>query len=277
MKFFKLLRFDLHHGILKRYKTILLMCIIVILACFDLINKLKSFEYTHYTYGEFLFYIFGGIKEYIPSPSESFPIPFLFLLWHMTILYFTSHYMYDDLTGFGQNLIYRFKSRTKWWLAKCIWNVLYVAAFYIFSLIAVLIFSKISGADTSLEVLNKSEIFIIGQYQIFSDIYPVTIELLVLPMFISITVSLLQMTLSLIVKPLISYILSSVIFIASAYYQTPYLLGNYAMAIRSDSIVTNGVNATAGVIFALCVSAVSVISGIFIFRRYAIMNSKEEN
>ena len=77
--------------------------------------------------------IFGGIKEYIPSPNDPFQIPYLWILNHLLILYFTLHYASDDLSGIGQQMIYRAGGRIKWWVSKCIWNFTSVVSYYIVS------------------------------------------------------------------------------------------------------------------------------------------------
>ena len=79
--------------------------------------------------------------------------------------------------------------------------------------------------------------------------------------------SLVQMLLCLVIRPTFSYILSVIVMISSAYYLSPALLGNYAMALRSDKVVTNGVPLTLGIVYSLVLIVLSVVLGSFIFHK----------
>lgn len=275
MKFFKLIKFDLYQGAFKQYGKFIIIFIFLIISCLDFYVQLKAFYVTEYTYGHFLLYIFGGMKEYIPSPSEPFPVPYRWLLWHFLVLYFTLHYMHDDLTGFGQNLIYRCKSRTIWWISKCIWNAIYVSSFYIIGWITVFVFSVLCKAKMSFDITPIPMLLSFGEKQIISEHYNLLFQLTILPLLVSIAVSLIQMTMSLIIKPMLSFVISAVIYISSAYKLVPWLLGNYAMAVRSDLTISNGINSKIGAIFSVLLSLCSIIIGILLFKKYSILNSKE--
>lgn len=275
MKFFKLIKFDFAQGVFKQYVKFIIIFLFVVISCLDFYAQLRAFNCTGFTYGHFLLYIFGGIEEYIPSPSKPFPVPFRWLLWHFLILYFTLHYMHDDLTGFGQSLIYRCKSRTMWWLSKCVWNAVYVFAFYVIGWITALGFSVICKAEISFDITPMPMLLSFGEKQIVCEHYDLIFQLTVLPLLVSVAVSLVQMTMSLIIKPMLSFVISAVIFISSAYKLSPWLLGNYAMAVRSDTAVVNGLSETVGAVFSAFISICGIIIGICIFRKYSILNSKE--
>jgi len=128
MRFFKLIKYDLSYGIfnLKNLIKYIIFILFFTVACFELSGRLMGIssyqDVSGISAGDHLFYIFGGMKEYIPSPSDPFQIPYLWLINHLLILYFTLHYASDDLSGVGQQMIYRAGGRIKWWVSKCIWN-----------------------------------------------------------------------------------------------------------------------------------------------------------
>lgn len=276
MKFFNLLRFDFVNGIIKQYKKFILITLLILTACVGFHELLQSFELTGASYGDFLLYIYGGIKEYIPSPNERFPIPYLWLLWHMAILYFTLHYMYDDLTGFGQHLIYRCPNRKIWWFSKCVWNISFVVLCYILGFAAAAIFVWSSHGKMTFEISSfMPQLLNFGNFTVFNGEQNLTAHLTILPLLVSIAVSLLQMTVSLLVKPTLSYIVSCIIFISSAYCFSPFFIGNYAMAVRSNLIIGNGMNCLAGIIFSIGISITGIVVGSYIFGRYPILNNKE--
>lgn len=276
MKFFSLIKFDFIYGTVRNYKKIILLALLILFSCFAFRNLITSFEITDFTLGDCMFYIYGGMKEYIPSPSEAFPIPYMWLLNNLLMLFFTLHYMYDDLTHFGQNVIYRCKSRFAWWFSKCLWNISVTMLFYITEWVIIFIFSLFSGAEMTLKISSFIPQFIdFGGNQIVTDNYNLAVELLLLPLFVTISCSLLQMMLCFIIKPTFSFIVSVIVYVSSAYYLSPYLIGNYAMTVRSNEVITNGVNSFTGIIFAVGLTVFSIAAGAMIFRKYSILNSKE--
>ena len=123
MKFIKFFKFDIRYGIINQYKKYLLFSFLIILAFFEFRSNQISSENYSFSLMDSILYIYGGIKEFIPTGGETFKIPYLWLLNHILILFFTLNYMHKDLVGFGQQTIYRSGSRTQWWLSKCFWSI----------------------------------------------------------------------------------------------------------------------------------------------------------
>ena len=246
------------------------------LASLEFTSDLASLELSQYTYGDYLLSIFGGMREYIPAPGEPFQIPYLWLINHIGILYFTLHYMHDDLEGFGQQMILRSGNRTAWWLSKCVWNTAVVVLLYFIAWWTVFLFASANHAAWSFEISPfMAEIMVIGPYRIPRADWPVALEITFLPLLVTLAVSQVQMLLCLAVRPTISYVISIVLFISSAYYLSPFLLGNYTMALRSDKMVSNGVSETLGIGLCLILILVSIVLGIMLFQKYNIL-SKED-
>ena len=113
MRFFKLIKYDLSYGIfnIKNLIKYIIFILFFTVACFEfngIINNIISYQdIAGASLGDVMFYVFGGMREYIPSPNEPFTIPYLWFLNHLLILYFTLHYASDDLSGVGQQMIYR--------------------------------------------------------------------------------------------------------------------------------------------------------------------------
>ena len=82
------------------------------------------------TWGDYLLCLFGGMEP----PRGLFQAPFLWLLLHLGILFFTLPYLRGDLGGLGQQLLLRAGNRTAWWLSKCLWNAAAVVLFYLIAL-----------------------------------------------------------------------------------------------------------------------------------------------
>ena len=118
------------------------------------------------------------------------------------------------------------------------------------------------------------DIICFGYNDLGYDTWDIAIEVMFMPFLVTLALSILQMALSLVFKPAFAFIFSSVLLISSAYYMTPFLIGNFAMAVRSSKVVSNGLNLTDGIIAALVIIALGVVIGILAIRRHNIL-SKE--
>lgn len=279
MKFFSFLKFDIRHGIFSRdlYKKLLIWIIFFLLGCLEFYSILASFEYADHSLGDNFLYIFGGMEEYVPDPSNPFRIPYLWLINHILLLYFTLHYMHDDLTGYGQHTIYRSGRRGYWWISKCFWNIGMIIFFYLSAWVIILIISCFFDARLSFNISPyMSSLMNFGSKQIVTSSWELTIEITLLPLLVTLTLSLFQMVLCLIIKPIFSYIISVIILVSSAYYLSPMLVGNYAMALRSDKVVTNGLNTLSGILYSAFFIIACIVTGSIIFSKCNILNKEIE-
>lgn len=71
----------------------------------------------------------------------------------------------------------------------------------------------------------------------------------------------LQMLLTLWFRPIICFLISAIIMLASAYFCAPVFIVNYAFCIRSNEILTNGFSFTFGVLYALALSLLCILIG----------------
>ena len=272
------IRFDLTYGLFKRgmWTRYILWFALFALFSLEFSGRLASLELSQYTYGDYLLYIFGGMREYVPAPSEPFQIPYLWLINHIGVLYFTLHYMHDDLEGVGQQMIVRSGNRTAWWLSKCVWNTAVVLLLYSIAWGAVLLLAGANHAIRSFEISPfMAEIMVVGPYQLPKSDWSITGEITFLPLLVTLAVSQLQMLLCLVIRPIFSYVVSVTAFIASAYYLSPFFLGNYAMALRSSKIVSNGVSRITGIGICFLLILTGIVLGSVIFAKYDIL-SKED-
>ena len=281
MRFFKLIKYDLGYGIFNIKNLIKYILIITIfsVSCFDfngaIISLGVSMDIAGVSIGDWLLYIFGGIKEYSPLSGESFVLPYLWILNHLLILYFTLHYASDDLSGVGQQMIYRAGGRIKWWISKCIWNFVSVISYYLVSFSVITVFCLLRGCDMSLTFSSFMRyVMYFGSMDLGYETWDIALEVTLMPFLVTLALSIFQMALSLVFKPAFAFIFSSVMLISSAYYLTPYLIGNFSMAVRSSKVVSNGVNLTDGIIAAVLMIIIGIIIGILAIRRHNIL-SKE--
>lgn len=278
MKLCNHIRFDLTYGLFRRemWAKYIIWLGFFALASFDFAGELVSIETIQYTYGDYLLRIFGGMREYVPAPGEPFEIPYLWLINHVGILYFTLHYMHDDLEGVGWQMILRSGNRTGWWLSKCVWNAAAVVVLYLIAWGTVSLLAGLNHAVWSFEISPfMAEIMAPGPCQLISASWQVALEITILPLLATLAVSQVQMLLCLIVRPAVSYVVSIVLFLSSAYKLSPLLPGNYAMALRSDKIISNGVSQMTGIEIHLFLILASVVLGNLLFQKYNILNKED--
>jgi hypothetical protein len=278
MTFIKLAYYDLKNGFLQEYKKFLLVPAAFSVFCFTLYfsHVRRMGTGTVGSLGDFLLYIFGGMKEYIPSKTEAFRFPAIWILLLLFLAYITLYYPYNDLMGYGQNVLVRSAGRRRWWLSKCVWNMLSVAAFFVLGWLTVFLFCLLSGMPLSLEISKYmyDSIFVLNSE---TALYPklITGALLGLPLLSMVSISLLQMLLSLWIKPIYSFGVTAVILLSSAYYLQPFMIANYAMPIRNAAVVANGVHLHTGTAVMALLGIAASVSGGLAFKQYDIINKED--
>lgn len=275
--FFKLLRYDLKEGILREYKKYLLFFFIFIVFCFDLTYKFSLLPIeAESSYFDYVLYAFGGMKPYDPAGSDPFPFPIIWLAIHLLIGYFTLYYPYNDLMTVGQNILIRSGGRRSWWLSKCLWNMLSVVCCFALAWGAILLFCLAAGVPITNTIFPE---LLYSIFEIDDNVPALTgafwIPLFVLPLLVSLALNLLEMTLSLFLKPLFSFGVYAVVLLSSAYLFTPYMIGNFAMPIRSHMILSNGMTSRMGIMIAGVLIVLCIAVGSIYFKRYDILNNDE--
>lgn len=276
--FYKCLKYDLKCGLLKEYKKYIVAIGLFIIIGFDFFIKMS---YIEITVPDYLFYLFFGMEEYVPSPGNKFRFPALWVAVILYVSYITLYYPYKDLNGYGKNILLNTQSKKTWYLSKCMWVTVSTIIYFVIGFVVLSLFAIISGAEITADVSSNAVIklipFITTEQNLFYNdaiYYKVTILHFVLPIIICVMNNLLQLFLSLFIKPFFSFIFTVSYTIASAYYLKSFMLGNYAMIARSNIFIDNGVNFTNGLIISLGVILVVIISGTALFSKQDILNKE---
>ncbi len=216
-------------------------------------------------------YLFKGIKVYIPSQDDPFKIPFEWLTIQALIGLLIIQYPTQDLYSYGMQILIRTKKRISWWLSKCIWNVVTILIFYILCFIISFAFSAIFGELSILPNENVNA-FVSGinltNIKFNLDFYATVI---VLPILTTVAISLLQMTLSFFLNPIISYLGVTCIMASSTYYHSIFLVGNYNMILRNQPIYSEGFGQLIIIIIDLLIIFVSIFVGLVRFKQIDIL------
>ena len=277
--FYKCLKYDLKCGLLKEYKKYIVAIGLFIIIGFDFFIKMNDIEIT---VPDYLFYLFFGMEEYVPSPGNKFRFPALWVAVILYVSYITLYYPYKDLNGYGKNILLNTQSKKTWYLSKCMWVTVSTIIYFVIGLVVLSLFAIISGAEITADVSSKVVIkfipFITTEQNLFYNdaiYYKVTILHFVLPVVICVMNNLFQLFLSLFIKPFFSFIFTVSYTIASAYYLKSFMLGNYAMIARSNIFIDNGVNFTDGLLISLGVILIVIISGTVLFSKQDILNKED--
>ena len=163
-----------------------------------------------------------------------------------------------------------------WWFSKCVWNVSSVIVFFLLGWLVMLAGTLLMGGPMSMELSSGMQAVLkLNSNFYMSWVNSLALETILLPPLVMVALSLLQMTLSLFIKPFYSFIVTTSILLVSSYYLSPFLIGNYAMPLRSDRLLEDGVNLTVGIWFAVAVIVISIVVGEIVFQRRDILKGEQ--
>ena len=285
--FFKILKGDIKNGIFSLWKNYLITFLIFIFFSLLFFLTRRVTEYINpdiitqnVTFGDYLLHIFAGnsISNFqtldIINGSISFEMPSLWFFLMIWLLYITLQYPYRDLCGFGKHIIIQTERRHYWWFSKCIWAVLSVLFYFLLAFAAILIFSSITGGTPVIDIADFSPYDYVSDIDFIQSPPFNMLPSLAITILVSIALVLAELVLSLIIGPKYSYILLAGGVIASSYSTNPFLLSNYAMAIRNVSFVKNGLNFSSGTILSIAIILICVIAGYFMFKNLDILSGE---
>ncbi len=261
-----LIKHDLMVGIGYSWKKFIPIIMIMILACAQFYQETQLYlEATHQdlslSMADYLVDVFKGMEIYIPSKDDPFQIPAIWLLLNVYLAYLVASYPAKDMASFGQQIMIRSQSRRKWWLSKCLWNIITVLVFYSLIFATIFVFSLLTG-EVTLVMHNE----INEQVSEITTSHFTTGKLLevvgVLTILTSMALSLLEMLLSFLIKAVYSFTIIVVVLSISAFYCHPLLIGNYLMIMRNNFIISNqGVDSAQGMVISLLIILLSTTIG----------------
>ncbi len=280
--FFKLLRYDLLNGILFQWKRYLIAFMMFALFCGDLFLKWENMKvvseemrYNTPSFGDYLVNGVAGMPEFIPTPQTPFIFPALWVLFYAVLFYFLLAYPYQDLLGFGKGILAASGKRSLWWLSKCVWSILSVALYFLLFYGAAALFTVCSGGRFTLAVSDYlPELLGVGSFEIQGPVTELMPVLFTLPFMVAAALTGIQMTLSLFMKPFYSFCVVISYLLTSAYYQTPFLLGNYAMLLRSQAWPLGAMDFKMGIILSIGMTTIGILVGGYYFGKYDIINKE---
>jgi len=167
------------------------------------------------------------------------------------------------------------KNKSLWWISKCLWNIIAVASCYLIGFGILYILCLLTGKNNTME-LNPTifySAFNANLANTSSTDSELLLYLCILPSVVGITINLLQMTLTLFVKPIFAFIASCVYFIVGMYYANPIMISNYAMPVRGKVIGIYNFSFSSGVSICLAFCIAAVLIGVYRLNKMDIVNN----
>lgn len=276
---FNFLGYDIRQGFRRNKYKLLIILLIAVSSCIELyLYKRMYYSQTDVpqaTYMDYLFFILRGRRPYDPETELRFIFPARWILIYLYLLYATLYYPYKDLlNSIGNHLLVLGRSRRWWWISKCIWNILFVmcyfAAIYAATFSFCIIMNEgITGSITESLAVNLMEA------EFVSDGSMLAIYTVFVPVLTAIALSLLEMFLALFIKPFFGFCTAAVLLLVSSYFFSPWLIGNYAMPMRSVYALESGVTFQNGIFLNLAVIVCCILGGAKVFKNYDVISMTE--
>lgn len=270
MSWFRLLRHDLRAGLLRR--RYLAVPLLFAVGCF-LCRMGISGQTSPGSWMDYILFCFKGMRPL--TGASGFELPIGWFLIFAGSLFLQLDYLLEDLTEAGQQVIVRTGSRRSWYLSKCLWNLLTCGFIMALGLVTALVFALASGGSAELTNTGEVTMRTLGVYVEA----PLTVAQalwigVALPYLTVAAFSQLQMTLCLFCKPIISFLATVSLLVASLLFSTPWLPGNGAQTCRSALL---GGSLEPWLLTAVCMAVLlgSVIAGVIRFDRMDLLRYEE--
>ena len=214
------------------------------------------------TWGDYIAYMLAG--AYVPLPDSQtpyqFPAPWMLAL--LAIAFMTLGYPYENMIGVGKHVMLLSGSRSTWWLSKCMWVAVHATSFFISAFGVSFVFVVLTGGSLSLVVTTG----LANAMYLSSYTYTAGASVAgfcVCAFLALLAICLIQLLLSIMIRPMLSYVFTVVDLFAWAFYARDWLLGGFIMSIRVDGLAHDGLSPVVGSVLSgivvVCVALVGMI------------------
>ncbi len=273
MKLFKVLRYDMQRNKFNFIKYLLLTCVafsfFYLLFVFDSFHQFAYFltgpdkiDELNLSVGDGILFELGGsllLPNNIQKRGISFPASFF--LSNILVLYFTLNYLIDDLNHGGIQIFTRLGNMKTWLRSKCILNIITVISYYVLGFI---IFGFLCFLNNKIMSLQpNADVFSVNFHAIYkptSD-WKLFIAFFIQPAVVMLCLSILQMTLTLFIKPVYAFTAICIYIMLGVFFVNPAFLSNYAMPLRSSAIGIYNFDFLSCFLICLVIIILSIVTG----------------
>lgn len=270
-RFRALLCYDLRYGFQCNRGKWLFALLVQVYFC-TLAGRLSLITNTPIGFWERLTFLFRGLPEYHLSQTGAFELPVHWLIFHAFLLFLAGFYPVQELAQSGGQAFIRSGRRGYWLLSKMLWVCVTVAGYYLM-LAGVLAVCSLPAGGPWAPPAAMSALFGINVAELsFAEI---VLYWWVMPILVSAALCLTEVLLSLFIEPLLAFFVMLSCLVASVFWTSPALIGNYSMLLRS-SLLSGYPAISAQNCFAACLSLIALTSvlGTKLFRSKDILLSQ---
>lgn len=169
-------------------------------------------------------FLLGVEKNDIFERTETFEIPFEWLMLHIYILFGIAWYPKQDCEECGYNVQIRIKSKMAWWMSKVVWCFAHIVVMYAVWLLVIAVVEICFGGDFSFEITNVYHLKFPAQGQ--GSIYIATF---LMPVLCDFAIGMMMMAISFLFSSVIGLLTALVVLLTSIFFYNRLLLGRYMM------------------------------------------------
>lgn len=264
MNWYKLFYHDIKHGLLRKRNLVPIFQFVLLYWGYFLSSSAFGILPT---VNDYLSYSFLGTIPLQNMISKEFRFPIVWFQIMLCPLYINIDYLLGDLHKSGEQILIRSGKRATWFFSKCCWNLCCSTAYFLSAFVVALTLAFISDQwafDCTPELMFLLEVPYMGQ----PSMYETWVAAACKPWLTIATINILQMVLCLYMKPVYAFLHSFTILTISTFFESPYLLGNGAMVVRTLSSKAR-IN---DVYFMSLVLGVSIFLGCVRIKRFDFIN-----
>lgn len=195
--------------------------------------------------------------------QTDFSFPTMWFLLNILPCYLTLNYTAHDLNGGGIQVMTRLQRKTRWWISKCVLSTVMAIFYYIIIYAVVAILCFILGFKISF--MPTEELFLVHFNAIFLSAdtteFQMFLALCLMPCIVTVALSLVQMMLTLFIKPVFAYIAICAYLAGSVLCVSPFFIANFAMPVRSSAVGVYNFDFTSCLVYSAMIAVIAIIIG----------------
>lgn len=271
MKYCKVIAYDLHQGLgRKRY---LALPLLVALPLIGWVCQMYGASNSG-TMGDCLASIWMGQPPIQPD-GENIVLPIIWMLSIIGTLYFNLDYLINDLTQFGQQIVFRIDRRKWWFLSKSLWCFAVCTLYFLVCLGCALVAELLVGGEITLRNTPEFLLYYTGQMPPPMTVLQCLVLHTLLPWLAVTAFNMVEMTLCLFVKPVLSFLATVLLVALTVFWSSPFFFGNAAMVVRSGMLQKDGLSPVALALSCVAVILVCIVVGCVRFERMDILDMEK--
>ena len=274
----KMFKHDWLEGIWHRKLYLILSVLAAFFSCTGIHSSIIEHQITENisngTFMDYWIYLVDGCQAYKFDWYNSFVIPIRWICFITFLLIGVNNYMLSDLKGWGYQVLVHSKSRLNWWISKLMWSISYTLCYFFVSFCTVLIYcisrNVAVNFKPTLDIMKSqaTESFMkFGNRNLY-------VAVLILPLLMALFLSIIQMVLSLYIRPVYVFIIMFIWLVASAYKKSWLLVGNLGMPYRMKPVLKSGFSTVQCFFVLIAASLICIIWGYLKFRKRDIFEKE---